>query len=138
MSPFSLVRSLSRGTVAQFRGSSRGRGLGHDSAAYRTGLKFFTATADTGLAVIPTQTSPFRANSLWEIVHPKLRSNRFDGFCISTATVPLNLERFTGRRISTRVVYGTFAVRTTAGPGAGQSYTLAVPLTRNSSSTYPI
>ena len=31
--PFSVVRSLSRATVVQFRGSSSGSGLAHDSAA---------------------------------------------------------------------------------------------------------
>src|SRR5580658_2577759 len=120
-SPFSVRRSLSRGTVAEVFGSSSGNEFAQDSAAYRDGLKFLSATTDTGFAVIPTHASPWRANCLPEMVHPRFKSNEFEGFNISTATVPLNFARSAGRRTSTRVVYGTLGVRTTAGPGSGQS-----------------
>src|ERR1700712_4069656 len=97
-SPFSVVRELSAGTVAQLFGSLSGSGLFIDNGAYRTGLKFFRACTETGFTVTPTQMSPFLM--IWSCIRPqpRLRSNRLDGFNGSTMTVPLNLFTFAGRR----------------------------------------
>src|SRR5450759_877274 len=118
-SPFSVVRELSAATLAQFRGSLSGNGFAHDRAAYRVGLKVCNAATEIGFAVIPTHTSPLRINWRWATAQPMLMSNRFDGFNISTMTLPLKWARCAGRRTSTRVVYGAFGVRMTAGPEAG-------------------
>ena len=72
-----------------------------------------------GFPVTPTQTSPLATIWRFIIAQPMLRSNEFDGFSISTMTFPLNCPLCAGRRTSMRVVYGAFAVRTMAGPGAG-------------------
>jgi hypothetical protein len=52
---------------------------------------------------MPTQASPRRVISLPEIAHPMLRSNRFDGFSISTMAFPLKRALSAGLRIRTRV-----------------------------------
>src|SRR6478735_11695691 len=119
-SPFSVLRELSDGTFAQLPGSVSGSGLSMASGAYRAGSNVFSVCIDTGLTVTPTKTSPLRIS--WSCIRPqpRLRSNRFDGFSGSTTTLPLKSAAFAGRRTRILVVYGAFAVRTTAGPGAGQ------------------
>ena len=72
------------------------------------------------MPVTPTHASPSATIWRWASAQPMLRSNALDGLRISTITVPLKRAGFAGRRTSTRVVYGAFGVRTTAGPGAGQ------------------
>src|ERR1700712_2568541 len=119
-SPFSVVRELSAGTVAQLSGSLSGSGLAIDSGAYLTGSNVLSVCIETGLTVTPTQTSPLR--TIWSCINPqpKFRSNKLDGLSGSTMTLPLKLATFAGRRTRIRVVYGALAVRTFAGPGAGQ------------------
>src|SRR4051812_28720217 len=119
--PFSVVRELSDGTVWQLRGSSSGSGFANDRVPYRCGSKLFSVTIDTGFPVMPTHASPLRANCLPATAQPHLRANQFGGLSISTTTLPLNVDAFAGRRTRIRVVYGASGVRTTAGPGAGQS-----------------
>src|SRR3954462_1980273 len=133
--PFSVVREESEGTVAQLRGSSSGSGFAKLRAAYRRGSKFFSAWTEIGLAVMPTQASPLATSRRFSIAQPMFRSNRLEGLSISVTTLPLKRDALAGRRTRIRVVYGASAVRTTAGPASGQLYTLALPLTRYSSST---
>src|SRR3954451_2992659 len=119
-SPFSVLRELSAGTVAQLAGSDNGSGLSIDNGAYRLGSKVFSVCIDTGLTVTPTHTSPLRISSSCIKPQPRFRSNTLDGLSGSTTTFPLNLASFAGRRTRILVVYGASAVRMTAGPGAGQ------------------
>src|SRR6185312_1868087 len=118
--PFSVLRELSEGTVAQLPGSDNGSGLSIANGAYRFGSNVLRVCIDTGLTVTPTQTSPLRISCSCIRPQPRLRSNRFDGFSGSTTTLPLKSAAFAGRRTRILVVYGAFGVRTTAGPGAGQ------------------
>ncbi|MBI2187330.1 MAG: hypothetical protein HYU37_09480 [Acidobacteria bacterium] len=81
-----------------------------------------------------TKTSPFSMKESCETPHVKLKSKRRALLAISTTALPLNRRGSAGRRTRIRVVYGAFGVRTVSRPSAGHSYTLARPLTKNSSS----
>jgi hypothetical protein len=85
--------------------------------------------------VIATQASPFSMKWSCETPHENEKSYPRPTLPISTMTLPLKRAGSAGRRSMMRVVYGAFGVFTRTLPSPAQSYTLAVPLTKNSSST---